>query len=233
MNLLLIRHGESVGNAGGRLQGQSDTPLNERGRAQARALAARLQREAWEPAAVYASDLSRAAETAEILAAPFGLAVTLDARLREYNAGVLNGIIWAEVEFRYPEVWAAYHSTGGWANIPGEEGDVAFTARLAQFLDEIRGPHKEDEAVAVVTHGGSLAVLVAQLVGLPPGRRQPFRFGNASLTLVEIAQRGPVLVRSNDTSHLDGDPRVRAWDPGIKAATQAETGATYGAPEAW
>jgi broad specificity phosphatase PhoE len=245
MNLFLIRHGESVGNAAGRLQGQSDSPLNDRGREQARALAARLNRQGWAPAAIYASDLKRASETAEILAAPLRMPIQLDTRLREYDAGVLNGIIWAEVEFLYPEIWKAYHSSAGWADIPGEEGDIAFNSRLSNFLAEVRERHVGGETVAVVTHGGCLAVLVAHLVGLPAGKRQPFRFKNASLTWVEIGARGPILVRSNDTSHLDGDPDLRAWEPGAKEGAEVNSSessgprseqkgaAKYGAPEAW
>lgn len=236
MNLLLIRHGESTGNASGRLQGQADWPLNDRGRSQAQALAARLLREGTAITALYASDLSRAVETAEILARPLQLALIQDRRLREYDAGVLNGIVWREVEFLYPEVWKAYHEAGQWANIPGEEGDQAFHNRLAGFLADLQAHHGPDDSVVAVSHGGALAVLVAQLVGLPPGKRQPFRFANASLTLFEFGERGPVLVRANDTCHLDGDPGLRAWSPPtsklpLDPASAPE--ATHGAPEAW
>ncbi|HWX09771.1 MAG TPA: histidine phosphatase family protein, partial [Gaiellaceae bacterium] len=83
--LLLVRHGETDWNAEGRLQGHTDRPLNEHGRRQAHALAERLAGD--DIAAVYASDLARARETAEILGAKLGLPVSRDAGLRERDWG--------------------------------------------------------------------------------------------------------------------------------------------------
>ena len=88
--LLLIRHGETDWNASGRLQGHTDRPLNDYGRRQARELADRLSDDAI--AAIYASDLSRAKETAEIVGARLGLPVVVDADLRERNWGSWEGL---------------------------------------------------------------------------------------------------------------------------------------------
>src|SRR6476646_703601 len=88
--LLLVRHGETDWNASGRLQGHTDRPLNDYGRRQAAELAARL--EADEVGAIYASDLSRAKETAEILGARLGLPVLRDPDLRERNWGSWEGL---------------------------------------------------------------------------------------------------------------------------------------------
>ena len=202
MKLLLIRHGQSVANAQGRLQGQMDSPLSEQGRAQARALGRRLAGEGWDLAAFYASDLSRAAETAEILAAELEAPVHLDPRLREYDLGVLNGIVWAEIEFQYPEIWHGLHHSDEWVPILGEEGGEAFGQRLAAALVEIRARHSDDEDVALVAHGGSLGQILAHLLDLDHHRRTPFRFGNTSLSVVEFRTRGPVISRLNDTCHL-------------------------------
>jgi broad specificity phosphatase PhoE len=81
MQLLLVRHGQSVANTEDRLQGQMDSPLSGLGRKQARALARRLVREGWSLSAIYTSDLSRAAETAEILGVALAAPVLLDVRL--------------------------------------------------------------------------------------------------------------------------------------------------------
>src|SRR5436190_1312043 len=88
--LLLVRHGETDWNAAGRLQGHTDRPLNEYGRRQAKELADRLAGEGAD--AIYASDLSRAKETAEIVGERLGLTVVIDADLREKNWGSWEGL---------------------------------------------------------------------------------------------------------------------------------------------
>src|SRR3954452_24611267 len=88
--LLLVRHGETDWNAEGRLQGHTDRPLNEYGRRQAKELAARLA--GGHVDAIYASDLSRARETAEIVGERLGLTVVIDPDLRETNWGTWEGL---------------------------------------------------------------------------------------------------------------------------------------------
>ena len=202
MRLLLIRHAQSMANAEARIQGQFDSPLSEQGRQEARLLAQRLRGEEWAIAALYASDLSRAAETAHILGRELGLPVTLDARLREYDAGVLNGLTWAEVKARYPDLWQEFQRGGKWVAIPGEEGNEAFQARLAAALEKIRTRHEGEGTVAVVSHGASLGMILLHLLGLERNLSSPFAFGNASLSIVEFRNRGPVIRRLNDTCHL-------------------------------
>ena len=105
--ILLVRHGETEWNAAGRVQGWTDSPLSDRGRAQAARLAARLA--AFPLAAVYASDLSRARDTARALAAPHGLPVLDDPGLRERCYGDWEGLTLSELEARYPDAWDRYH----------------------------------------------------------------------------------------------------------------------------
>ena len=202
MRLLLIRHGQSEANAEGRLQGHLDSPLSEQGRAQAQALARRLQGEGWQIAAFYASDLRRAAETADILAAHLGLPVAYDARLREYDYGPLNGLTWAEIEALGGQIGLALRLEAEWPTIPGAEEMEAFRARVTAALDDIRARHQDGDTAAIVAHGGSLSMLLAHLLGLPPRRPGPFRLSNASLSVVEFHARGPRLIRLNDTCHL-------------------------------
>jgi len=207
MKLLLIRHGESVGNAEGRLQGQTDLPLSELGREQARALARRLVREGWILSALYASDLSRAAETAHILGQALGAPVILDERLREYDAGVLNGLVWDEIEQRYPELARGLRDDRSWTDFPQAEGNPTFVARLTAAVTDIQAGHGAGDVVALVSHGGSLGMILAYLLGIETRRPTPFRFGNTSLSIVELTPRGPRLSLLNDTCHLDGQTR--------------------------
>jgi len=149
--LLLARHGETDWNRERRWQGHAEIELNNTGRAQARALAGELALDG--AAAVYTSDLSRARETAEIVAEEIGMPVTLDPRLREVDVGEWSGLTWSEVEARFPE--------GARRRLAGETGwehGEAFEAmgdRVTEALLEIAAAHDGDR-VLVVTHGGPI-----------------------------------------------------------------------------
>ncbi|MDA0709003.1 MAG: histidine phosphatase family protein, partial [bacterium] len=104
--LLLIRHGETDWNATGRIQGHQCVPLNTRGLRQAQAVADRLKQESF--GAILSSDLKRALQTAEAIAERTHHPVETDARLREWDLGVLAGLTRAQAETRYPEAWAIY-----------------------------------------------------------------------------------------------------------------------------
>lgn len=203
MKLLLIRHGESVGNAESRMQGHYDSPLTELGRAQVRLLAERLRREEWRLADLYASQLLRAAETAEIVARALERPITWDERLLEYDIGLLTGVAWSDVETLHPEVWQQLQGTGPVA-FPGEEGIDVFQRRVAAFLESLRRRHAQDEVVGIVSHGGTLSMLICCALNMPPRRPQPFRLKNSSLSILELRPRGPALTLLNDTHHLDG-----------------------------
>src|SRR5438093_966133 len=99
--LLLARHGETDWNREGRWQGWADPPLNESGRAQARELAEQLRLTPFD--AVYSSDLLRAHETAEIVAAPHAVPVVADPGLREIDVGSWSGLTRAELQERFPD----------------------------------------------------------------------------------------------------------------------------------
>jgi broad specificity phosphatase PhoE len=136
--LLLARHGETDWNADGRLQGQTDRPLSDYGRRQARRLAEELADEELE--AIYASDLSRARETADIVGERLGLPVALDPDLREKDWGTWEGLTAVErdrVEF------------------VGESTET-HQERILRALRRISGRHPGDGLVLVVTHGGSM-----------------------------------------------------------------------------
>jgi broad specificity phosphatase PhoE len=202
MKLLLIRHGQSIANAEGRLQGQFDSPLSDLGRQQARALARRLSGEGQSISAIYASDLRRAAETAEILAGHLAVSLTLDPRLREYDWGAFSGLTWDEIQARYPQIWQQWQAGEGPLSVPDEEGFEPFQQRVAAAWSAIGARHQDEEAATIVAHGGSLGMILALLLGLEPRRPMPFSFGNASLSIVELRPRGTRLHLLNDTCHL-------------------------------
>jgi broad specificity phosphatase PhoE len=151
--ILLVRHGQSVWNADGRWQGQADPPLSELGQTQAASASARIGI----VDGIYASDLLRAHQTAEIVAAPIGADVAVDRRLRERAAGDWEGRTRAEIDER----WPGYLESG--RRPPGYEADESILARVLEVLGEIAEAHDGD--VLVVTHGGVVRTLERHLGG--------------------------------------------------------------------
>jgi 2,3-bisphosphoglycerate-dependent phosphoglycerate mutase len=145
--LLLVRHGETDWNAEGRLQGHTDRPLNDYGRRQATELAERLAGETID--AIYTSDLSRARETAEIVAARLGLPVLVDAGLREKDWGTWEGLTGDERVT---------------VDLVGESTED-HRERVMRAVRQIVGRHPGGRVV-VVTHGGSLRRIQAVVNGI-------------------------------------------------------------------
>lgn len=148
--ILLARHGETDWNIERRIQGHTDRPLNDTGLAQARALGEALTEERID--AIYASDLSRALDTARIVAAPHGLAVTALSELRERNFGTWEGMTDEEALRRFPE-----SRNGGWGD--GETSE-ALAERIHAALEFIARAHPGGN-VLVVTHGGPVRAVLA------------------------------------------------------------------------
>jgi broad specificity phosphatase PhoE len=143
--ILLARHGETDWNREGRWQGWADPPLNETGREQARVLAEQLRQTPFD--AVYSSDLQRAFETAEIVAAPHDVVVVADLGLREIDVGSWSGLTRAELEERFPN-----------GDRPDGETREAHAARVLVAVERIAREHP-GERILLVTHGGTMRAL--------------------------------------------------------------------------
>ncbi len=195
----LVRHGRSVWNAAGRIQGQIDIELDEIGLQQARRIADRLEREPI--AAIYSSPLLRAKATAEAIAGRFNLPVTPDARLMEYNFGVISGMTWSEVTERHPELANRWLEDPWAVPVDGSEGRVNFALRVMAAMQDICARHPA-EHVAIVAHGGTFGIYLTAMLGLDLNRRHPFHFGNSSLSLVEMHEGVFHIHGLNSTCHL-------------------------------
>jgi len=159
--IFLARHGESDWNVEKRFQGHSDRPLTERGRVQAHALADLVGSEKID--AVYTSPLSRARETAEIVAARAGLEAVALPELREVDTGSWSGLSRADVEARFPEGFARWRSGGsGWED--GESYEE-MAERVIGALRKIAEDHP-DGRVLVISHGGPIRAIHAAAEGL-------------------------------------------------------------------
>ncbi|MHB1294641.1 MAG: alpha-ribazole phosphatase [Anaerolineae bacterium] len=199
VKLLLVRHGETDWNVLKRYQGRTDVPLNERGLAQAEALACRLAGDTLQ--AVYASDLARAYATAEAVVAPHGLQVRPEPRLREMAFGAWEGLTYSEIEARDPELVAAWRRDPCVTAPPGGETVEDVRRRLESLLDDLRQVHAQD-TVALVGHGGCLQVLLCMALGLALPKRWEFRLDSASLSILDLYPEGAILSLLNDRHHL-------------------------------
>jgi len=196
MILYLIRHGESVYNAEGRIQGHSDIPLSEFGRRQSASLAACLAAVPLE--AVFSSPLRRAAETAAPIAAWHGLAVQFDDRLKEIHAGIFQGLLWTEIAERFPREALPWLGQEPDFVIPGGESRRQLMHRGQLGLEAIR--QQSYQTVAVVAHGGVLSAALKGLLGIP-AQRNPFNLSNASISKL-IWKNDVKLMTLNQLDHL-------------------------------
>ncbi len=181
-DITFLRHGESVGNAEARWQGQSDFPLTEKGREQARALADRWRSDGRTFDAILSSPLSRARETADIIAITLGMVVEEDRIWMERNIGIMAGLTAAEVKQHFPEPdFVTPFDTLG---LDGE-GDWELYLRAGRALQSLlrRKPGK----YLVVSHGGLLNQVMHAIVGITPQANSSglrFRFQNTGFTHV-------------------------------------------------
>lgn len=204
--LLMMRHGETEWNAQGRIQGHIDTPLSARGHRQARDLERCLQGE--ELAAVYASDLARARDTAQPLALAARLAVRPDERLRERRFGLFEGHTYAEAQANWPSEYARWSLREPGHAVPGGESYLEVRARVLEFLEEIVARH-EGQGVAVMTHGGVLDIVYRRALGIAWEQPRPHRIPNACVCRLSARLVGPAVqlqltVQSwGDVGHLE------------------------------
>ncbi len=194
MKLILVRHGESQGNRLGVAQGWRDYTLTDRGRRQAAAVATRLA--AVDAAAIYSSDLIRAGETADIIAAEHDLTADRRAELREQRFGEREGLSWAQAVERWGEQVRI-----GDGQIPGEESTATLRERVEREFDRLAERHRDEVAICVA-HGGTIRVAIAHVLGLAPEAYPAVQLENASITVVETDRGGPLIASLNDHCHL-------------------------------
>lgn len=199
MRLILVRHGQSVGNAAGVLQGRLDYGLSELGLRQAEMTAHRLADAVAER--VLSSPLLRASATADLISEVLGLEPQLEPDLAEYDIGEAAGLTGPEIRAKFPEI-ATIRARGERFLFPGEEGRDIFHQRLAGALERLRALEGTTIAVA---HGGVIGAFCHMVVGLDLGRPGAFQVGNCSLTEITQDRAGRlVLSRQNDMCHLEG-----------------------------
>ena len=189
--IVLVRHAETEESARGRCYGRLDVRLSQRGLQQAEALAASLA--GLGLAAVYASPLARALDTARPIAAAHGLEPSVLDALAELDFGEVEGLRVDEMEAERPELFHAWMDDTAQVRFPCGEGLADLRGRVLPALVEIRARH-ERQAVAVVAHGGVIRVVLADALGL----------GDGALFRLDQAEGGVSVV-----DWLDGVPLLR------------------------
>ena len=201
--LVLLRHGRTAWNHDGRAQGHADVPLDAEGEAQAKAVAPVLA--ALEPAALWSSDLARAAQTAAFVAAETGLDPVLDPRLREFDIGPhRTGLTLAEYAAAHPQEAAAL-AAGDWGAIPGRETHDDVIGRFVPALTSYAAALGPGETGVVVTHGAALRVATAAFLGWS---------ADVTASLGVLANCGWIELELGTSSWDGGTPRwrLRAWN---------------------
>ncbi len=202
--ILLIRHGETAWNAIKRLQGHADIPLNTEGERQAAALGQALLDEPLD--VIISSDLQRARQTAEAIAAPRGMAVQVERGLRERCYGAFEGLLYAEIHQRYPEAHAAWQARDIDVRFPAgvhaAETMREFSQRVIGTITRLVSENKYRK-VALVAHGGVLECAYRAAQGMDFARKRDFDIFNASINRFHWDGQALRILHWGDVRHLE------------------------------
>lgn len=204
-HVVIIRHGQSQGNAEGRFGGHTDTPLSPRGRRQAKATAKALAAEKFD--AIYSSDLPRAIETATPLAELTGAPLETTDALRERSVGVMEGLTFEEAAEQHPEQYRALLQRDFDHVLAGGESYRQTLDRASRKLDAVIEQHKGGR-IALFAHTGTICILILHLMGaLDSPELKPVWIATANCGITRFDLRDDGFVRVlvlNDTRHLTG-----------------------------
>ncbi|EHI99790.1 Phosphoglycerate mutase [Clostridium sp. DL-VIII] len=204
--VLLIRHGETEWNTLGKFQGCTDIALSENGIKQARLLNDRIRGNF---DCIYASPLSRALETANILVGNTSKEVIIAPEIREINFGEWEGLTVKDIREKYPEVFKTWRTDKKESKICGGDSSILNASNRARnCILNIVSKHK-GEKIVIVAHGG---IIKAGLIGIFEWDMTMYHkiaLGNTCInTIVFNKELGPSLIGLNDTNHLDYDAKT-------------------------
>ena len=200
--IIAIRHGETEWNVDTRIQGHLDIPLSATGRWQAERLSNALSDEPLK--AIYASDLTRAWETAQYVARSHVIKVTPEEGLRERHFGDFEGKTFAEIEATLPEQSLRWRKRDPHFAPVGGETLVALRTRVLEAASRLAARHP-GEQIALVGHGGVMDVLYRAATRLDIQAPRTWELGNAAINRLLWTPEGFTLVGWADTQHLGND----------------------------
>jgi broad specificity phosphatase PhoE len=198
--ILLARHGQTLSNTEGRWQGHQDGQLSDVGRRQAKLLGGAFP----EVDAIYASPLSRAADTAGEIAGSQELDIVYDDRLKEICFGEWEGMTSAEIAVAYPDESVDFFNGKDMPRGRTGETFIQVRKRIRESLEDITSRHP-GETVGVVSHGGITRAWVTEVLGMPyESRDRVSILGNTAFARLAFGRRGPSIVSWNLSPHLEG-----------------------------
>ncbi len=202
MRLILVRHGQTEWNAGGRYQGQSNVALSDTGRKQAKFLAERFPVKPLD--AIYTSDLDRAKETAECVGEKLGVSVRPEKAFRELSFGDWEGLTYQEISSRWPKEAEKLFTAPDELVIPHGE---TFQELQKRALDKIQLLYKNhiDQTVAVFAHGAINKTILAGLMHIPLHYLWSLRQDNTAVNILRLDDGYVMVELINSTSHLGED----------------------------
>ena len=202
MAFYLIRHGETEWNNSKKIQGWKDIDLNDRGFLQAKMISDHLKDHHVDY--IYASDLSRAYQTALVFSKQVTHEIITDPLLREIDFGAWEGKTWKEIQKEYHD----FFESGGLEklelSVHGGESLLAFKNRAVDHFMMLEKRHS-DQDVFIFTHGGNIRMILMELLHMPMTTDNPLIIDNASITIIKRNQLTHALevILKNDTNHLD------------------------------
>ena len=199
LRIFLIRHGETEWNKVGRLQGNSDVKLSAEGIRQARLLAEHAILPAVD--VIYSSDLSRAFDTAKILAANFSLPVNKTPALREINFGDWEGQSISVLAKEHPKSFGRFFTAPEHCHPPHGETFLEAQARVMNVLRDIIAKH-DNRNVAIVAHGAVNRLIIGAALDMPIHKMWAISQFNTALNILRVEDGGFVVELINSTAHL-------------------------------
>ncbi len=197
--LLLVRHGNTNLDSTIRFWGKTDVELSSGGLRQAEKLRDRLATQRID--AIYASKLSRAHVTAEIIASKHKLDVTTRTELNEIDFGKLEGLTFEEISQLYPKIAELMSKWRIGPKYPGGESRDELDKRVQRFLKRLKN-HQPEETILIVAHAGTLRLIICKLLEIGIEHLRQIQLDLASLSIIETYPQGAILNLLNDVSHL-------------------------------
>lgn len=201
--IIAIRHGETIWNTQGRIQGHIDIGLNEKGKEQALLVGQAFSSKDIMVDAIYSSDLQRAFNTAEPIALATQLQITQDARLRERHFGDFEGKTWSDIDEHSPEVSIKWKERDPvWRPGEGAESLYDLDARVKAVVSELANRHLGSQIV-LVSHGGVMDILYRWATGQDIQAPRTWSIENAVINRLLWTPGGLSLLSWGDKEHLD------------------------------